>query len=143
MLSAPGLNIKPVAPVVAKVEVPLVVTLPMLSRLPVLSMRCVPAPAPVLMPVVPFRVVPVMVPLQARLPLPLLMVQPVEPLPPANKTLPAEMPPMETVPVVPASTVRLVAAAATAMAPLETVNPLMVPLTVNMPPTAVVTPDLL
>ena len=37
------------------------VMVPMLTKLPFTSMRLVPAPAPVLIPVVPFRVVPVMV----------------------------------------------------------------------------------
>ena len=49
-----------------KVRVPVVViapdaTVPMLTRLPVESILCVPAPAPVFIPVVPLMVVPVMV----------------------------------------------------------------------------------
>ena len=60
-LSVPGLKVKPLAPVAVKVEAPVVVRLPMLTRLPEASILWVPAPAPVLMPVVPFMVVPVMV----------------------------------------------------------------------------------
>jgi hypothetical protein len=52
---------------------PLRVREPMLTRLPLLSIRWVPAPAPVLMPVVPFRVVPVMVLVVAIVPNPVVM----------------------------------------------------------------------
>ena len=44
-----------------KVVVPLAVMFVMLTRFPLLSILWVPAPAPVLIPVVPFNVVPVMV----------------------------------------------------------------------------------
>ena len=40
---------------------PVAVIVPMLTKLPETSIRLVPAPAPVLIPVVPFKVVPVMV----------------------------------------------------------------------------------
>ena len=53
--------IKPLAPPVVKVEAPVVVILPMLTKLPVASRRCVPPVAPVFKPVVPFKVVPVIV----------------------------------------------------------------------------------
>jgi hypothetical protein len=52
------------------------VKLPMATRLPLLSMRWVPAPAPVLMPVVPFRVVPVTVEALVIVPEPLVEILP-------------------------------------------------------------------
>src|SRR5664279_4163101 len=52
------------------VIVPPAVMLPMLTKLPLTSIRCVPAPAPVLMPVVPFTVVPVIVFAVAMVPKP-------------------------------------------------------------------------
>ena len=40
---------------------PLAVIFPTLTKFPLASIRCVPAPAPVFMPVIPFKVVPVIV----------------------------------------------------------------------------------
>lgn len=57
----PGLNVCPVEPVVVYVIPPAPVKLPILTKLPDESILCVPADAPVLMPVVPLRVVPVIV----------------------------------------------------------------------------------
>ena len=61
LVKMPPLKVaRPVAPIV-----------PMLTRLPLTSIRLVPAPAPVLIPVVPLRVVPVMVLAVAIVPKPL------------------------------------------------------------------------
>lgn len=84
----------------------------------------------------PLIVAPFKVPSQLKLPLPLLTVQPVAPRPPANKIFPVDVAPSEMVPVVPASTVKLVAAAATATAPAETFKPLTA-VADNVPPVTV------
>ena len=54
-------RVKADAPPEARIRAPLPVILPILTRLPEESIRCVPAPAPVLMPAVAFKVVPVIV----------------------------------------------------------------------------------
>ena len=81
----------------------------------------------------PVMVAPFSVPVQAKLPLLLVTVQPVLPEPPPRRISPVEVAPMEMVPVVPASMVRPVAAACTAMAVLDTFSPLTA-VAVSVPP---------
>src|SRR5665647_1548316 len=90
---------------IVKAPVPEIAVPDTLSELTAVAVKVPPDTLPPLK-VPPDRVDPLIVPSQIKLPLPLLMVQPVEPLPPASRTLPVEMPPMETFPVVPASTVK-------------------------------------
>ena len=77
------------------------------------------------------------VPAQVRLPLVLVTVQPLTPEPPASKTSPVEEPAMETVPEVPASMVRLVAAVETAMAGAAPVKLRLPPREVKLAPETV------
>lgn len=62
-------------------------------------------------------VAPLMVAVHARLPLALVTVQPVEPLPPPSRMSPVDVPPIDTVPLPLASTVRLPLPVEIALAP--------------------------
>ena len=62
--------------VAERIMAPVPVMLPMLTKLPDESIRWVPAPAPVLIPVVPFKVVPVMVSALSMVPKPLVIKPP-------------------------------------------------------------------
>ena len=85
----------------------------------------------------PVKVAPLTVDVQASAPVLLVRVQPVAPEPPPSKISPVLVLPICTCPVVPASTVKLVAAVVAATAAVAPVK-LMVPLVVKLPVTLVV-----
>ena len=78
-----------------------------------------------------------MSPEQVRSPLELVTVQPLAPEPPAKRTSPVEEAPMETVPEVPASMVKLVAAVETEMAGVTPVKLKLPPREVKLAPETV------
>ncbi len=76
---------------------------------------------------------PVILPAQVKSPVALVTVQPIAPEPPPSRMSPVDVPPIAIVPVVPASRVKPVAAAWTAIAVLETLR-LLTAVAVRVPP---------
>jgi hypothetical protein len=99
------------APIAVPFQVPELMVPPETFRpLTAVALRLPPLRVPPEM-VPPEIVAPLMVELQASAPVALVSVQPVRPEPPPSSMLPVEVAPIWTRPVVPASTVKLVAAA--------------------------------